>query len=467
MPVSTRARERKAAEVSANVHFLRSSVVGQSNVVHSTEQSAKKRKQQQRRKSTERQRASPAKKAAVQAKDAVYRRKRRADAPAEVQASEQARDTKHHQEMRADMPEDRRATLRAQNTAHNAMSRAQMSDEQRQEAYAQRQEIEAYERARVAPMTEHDHIRKGSHTCDTTEHLKYVTHIGFDQRRTEFPAVLEDLSDCTADTLEKRWACAKEYKAAMCDRMYHTLPCACCGDRVPKSSMHVDIGEDTLVRENRPVPLLDSLISTNSENALRVRLLNGTKDYALHESYADKPSVSICSPCYEQLAAKFPRVPKLSLKGLDIGVRPMVHLLADGCAPLMQLPCLKPVERMIVSPVMHTRYMTTAYNQTTHQHQSVALSGHITAFPKPTPEKLDAALRKKFPASIAELHNVIHLVLVTAGTREEALEKARFIPELTVDGRVVQLWANHLSHAWSQVDIDLLKVRMLIIIHRP
>ena len=71
MPVSTRARERKAAEVSANVHFLRSSVVGQSNVVHNIalEQSAKKRKQQKRRKSTERQRASPAKKAAVQAKD--------------------------------------------------------------------------------------------------------------------------------------------------------------------------------------------------------------------------------------------------------------------------------------------------------------------------------------------------------------------------------------------------------------
>jgi len=173
----------------------------------------------------------------------------------------------------------------------------------------------------------------------------------------------------------------------------------------------------------------------------------------LHESYG-MDLVSLCKDCDKALSKG--TLPRLCLKLLDIGIRPSVALMGEGCAPAMPLPDLTVVERMIVSPVKHTRYMTTAYNQT-GQTQNVALAGHITAFPKPTPEKVDAALRKEFPASIAELGEMVSLVLVTAGSREEALQKARTIPELTVDGRKVHLWAKQMAHAWSQVDIPLLQ----------
>lgn len=256
------------------------------------------------------------------------------------------------------------------------------------------------------------------------------------------------------EDLEGRWKQAQEYRTAMCDRMYHTLPCGCCGNRVPKSTMRTGVDEATPLHETETACLLDPLLSCDTENSTRVRLLDGTKDFCLHESYDMDLSVSLCKDCDKALSKG--TLPRLCLKLLDIGIRPSVALMGEGCAPAMPLPDLTVVERMIVSPVKHTRYMTTAYNQT-GQTQNVALAGHITAFPKPTPEKVDAALRKEFPASIAELGEMVSLVLVTAGSREEALQKARTIPELTVDGRKVHLWAKQMAHAWSQVDIPLLQ----------
>ena len=163
--------------------------------------------------------------------------------------------------------------------------------------------------------------------------------------------------------------------------------------------------------------------------------------------------MSLCTPCHRDLTrSPDPKLPRLCLKTVDVGSWPKGRLLGEQ-GDVVDLPPLSVLERLVVSPVQHSRYLTTAYDQRTHQTRSVSLSGHITAFSKPTPKQLDEALQQHFPASVAETGHLVQLVLVTADSKEAALEKARHIEELKVNGRLVHLWSQHIATAWEKLDI--------------
>ena len=239
----------------------------------------------------------------------------------------------------------------------------------------------------------------------------------------------------------------------MRERMFDTRPCACCGIRVPETTMQMDIREGP----ESPLNLLFSEETDEQPNPTRVKLENGSQDYVLHGSYAGKPTASLCTPCHRDLTrSPNPRLPRLCLKTVDVGSWPKGRLLGEQ-GDVVDLPPLSVLERLVVSPVQHSRYLTTAYDQRTHQTRSVSLSGHITAFSKPTPKQLDEALQQHFPASVAETGHLVQLVLVTADSKEAALEKARHIEELKVNGRLVHLWSQHIATAWEKLDIPFLQ----------
>ena len=428
--------------------------------------------------------------AAEEARNTAQHQARRANLPDEDRAAIHAQDAAQHQARRANLPDEDRAAIQAQDAAQHAARFAAMTPAEQQEFTARKVEKEAQrvaglpenrrvtrqmtrqqaaqgearqaqhreheagrrEVAAQAPAVVNEATRQGKPTCDINQHLEYCTQGGSTPGRYEAQDVLDEMEESSTD-FEDRWKQAKLYEAKLRERMYDTRPCACCGIRVPEASMQRDVREGP----ESPLNLLISVESDKQPNPTRVRLANGTQDYVLHSSYAGEPAVSLCAPCHRQLTrSPEPRLPRLCLKTVDVGSWPKGRLLADD-GDMVELPPLSVVERLVVSPVRHSRYLTTAYDQSSHQSRSVGLSGHITAFSKPTPQQLDEALLQHFPASLAELGNLVQLVLVTADSKEAALEKARNIDELKVNGRLVHLWCKHITEAWSKLDLPLLQ----------
>ena len=404
----------------------------------------KRRIQKIRQKSTERRRAPPEKKAAVQAKDTAQHAARFAAMTPAEQQEFTARKVENEAQRVAGLPEDRRVTRQ--------MARQQAAQTETRKVKHQHSDAHRREVAAQAPAVVSEATRQGKPTCDINQHLEYCTQGGSTPGRYGAQDVLDEMEESSTD-FEERWKQAKLYEAKLRERMYDTRPCACCGIRVPEASMQRDVREGP----ESPLNLLISVESDKQPNPTRVRLANGIQDYVLHSSYAGEPAVSLCAPCHRQLTrSPEPRLPRLCLKTVDVGSWPKGRLLADD-GDMVELPPLSVVERLVVSPVRHSRYLTTAYDQSSHQSRSVGLSGHITAFSKPTPQQLDEALLQHFPASVAELGNLVQLVLVTADSKEAALEKARNIEELKVNGRLVHLWCKHITEAWSKLDLPLLQ----------
>ena len=373
--------------------------------------------------------------------------------PAKQQAMKARKVEKETQRV-AGLPEDRRVTRQMTRARAEAARIEHLPPEMLEEHRVNRSQDESRYRTRQATTQAalDEATRQGKPTCDINEHLEYCTQGGSTPGRYGAQDVLDEMEESSTD-FEDRWKQAKLYEAKLRERMYDTRPCACCGIRVPEASMQRDVREGP----ESPLNLLISVESDKQPNPTRVRLANGTQDYVLHSSYAGEPTVSLCDPCHRQLTrSPEPRLPRLCLKTVDVGSWPKGRLLADD-GDMVELPPLSVVERLVVSPVRHSRYLTTAYDQRSHQSRSVGLSGHITAFSKPTPQQLDEALLQHFPASLAELGNLVQLVLVTADSKEAALEKARNIEELKVNGRLVHLWCKHITEAWSKLDLPLLQ----------
>ena len=373
--------------------------------------------------------------------------------PAEQQAFYDHKAEKQAQRV-AGLPEDRRVTRQMTRARAEAARIEHLPPERLEEHRVNRRQDESRYRTRQATTQAaiDEATRQGKPTCDINAHLEYCTQGGSTPGRYGAQDVLDEMEKSSTD-FEDRWKQAKLYEAKLRERMYDTRPCACCGIRVSEASMQRDVREGP----ESPLNLLISVESDKQPNPTRVRLANGTQDYVLHSSYAGEPTVSLCDPCHRQLTrSPEPRLPRLCLKTVDVGSWPKGRLLADD-GDMVELPPLSVVERLVVSPVRHSRYLTTAYDQKSHQSRSVGLSGHITAFSKPTPQQLDEALLQHFPASLAELGNLVQLVLVTADSKEAALEKARNIEELKVNGRLVHLWCKHITEAWSKLDLPLLQ----------
>jgi hypothetical protein len=92
----------------------------------------------------------------------------------------------------------------------------------------------------------------------------------------------------------------------------------------------------------------------------------------------------------------------MCLKTYDIGPWPNVLFENDVSLTLFKHPTF--VERIVMSPLMHTTYLTTGYHVSGEKYTPEGqLSGYITAFPKPLPTTIKEALEEHFPLSIPQL----------------------------------------------------------------
>ena len=97
---------------------------------------------------------------------------------------------------------------------------------------------------------------------------------------------------------------------------------------------------------------------------------------------------------------------KSILKTYDVGPWPSVVFENDVSLTLFKNPTF--VERIVMSHLMHTKYLTTRYHVSEEKYTPQGqLSGHFTAFPKPLPGTNKDALEEHFPLSIPQLEGII------------------------------------------------------------
>ncbi len=100
------------------------------------------------------------------------------------------------------------------------------------------------------------------------------------------------------------------------------------------------------------------------------------------------------------------------------------YLKNDVSLTLFKRPTF--VERILMSPLMHTKYLTTGYHVSGEKYTPQGqLSRQITVFPRPLPRTIKEALEEHFPLSISQFENIIQIVLITATSDDEAREKAK------------------------------------------
>ncbi len=94
-----------------------------------------------------------------------------------------------------------------------------------------------------------------------------------------------------------------------------------------------------------------------------------------------------------------------------------------------------------MSPLMHTKYLTTGYHVSGENYTPEGqLSGHITTFPKPLPATIKEALEEHFPLSISQLESITQIVIITATSEDEAIEKAKSIEGMQILAFWLDLW---------------------------
>ena len=294
-----------------------------------------------------------------------------------------------------------------------------------------------------------EQIRVGGPSCDINAHLNYVTGTGTDPKlHADIAHLLDEVAQCTKPDLVDQWAQAVKLEDRLKERMFDTAPCACCGELKPVSSMQLEISEN-----HHPdiLELLVSEITPEIRRPTRVALSTGQREYAIHESYQGQPHVSVCNQCYKCLAGDDPRVPQLCIKTVDIGPWPTIIL--DGISTPLKEPTL--IERIVISPVVTTKYVTTGYDVDRAKNRPAGhLTGHITAFPSASPGEVGEALQRFFPKSIQSLTDVQQIVLVTAGNAAEARGKAKHMAGMYVSGFWVKHWCEHMQQTYEEYGIQ-------------
>jgi hypothetical protein len=172
--------------------------------------------------------------------------------------------------------------------------------------------------------------------------------------------------------------------------------------------------------------ILDILISCGTEKIKRpsrIRLSTSLNDYVIPYSYIGKSFFDICNLCHKSLSKAEPKLLEMCLKTYDIGIWPSVLFENDVLSTLFKRPTF--VERIVMSPLMHTKYLATGYHVSGEKYTPEGqLSGHITAFPKPLPTTIKEALEDHFPLSISQLDSIFQIVLIITTSDDEAREKA-------------------------------------------
>ena len=89
----------------------------------------------------------------------------------------------------------------------------------------------------------------------------------------------------------------------------------------------------------------------------------------------------------------------MCLKTYDLG--PWPSLLFENIVSLTPFKQSTFAERIVMCPLMHTKYLTTRYHVSGEKYTPQAqLSGHITALPKPLPTTNKDAVGEYLPLSI-------------------------------------------------------------------
>jgi hypothetical protein len=116
----------------------------------------------------------------------------------------------------------------------------------------------------------------------------------------------------------------------------------------------------------------------------------------------------------------------MCLKTYDVGPWPSVLFENDVSLTLFKRPTF--VERIVMSPLMHTKYLSTEYHVSGKKYiPQGQLSGHITAFPNLLHGTIKEAPEEHFPLSILQLESIIQIVLISISSDDEARKKAKRI----------------------------------------
>ena len=372
----------------------------------------------------------------------------------DAERMQQLRDnrTVEEQERVAQQDAERMQQLRDNRTAEERRRVLEQQGVRRQAAIAAERETETWK---------NEQTRRGTIYSDIDAHLNYCTST------SEVPTPPEETKEeKRRRSIRETYKAAKEIEHALRSEMFDTVVCACCGWRLPE-------GEMVQEPQEPGGQILEQLTSRQSEwmpRPTRIKLVRhassstqaGSQDYSIHHSYEGKDSVRICKICYKALAKN--ELPELCIKTVDVG-EPPKGILKPGDGATQVLPPLKFAERLLVSPVKHNYFLTTIYDKKTKKVRHDGLKGHVTSFITAPPEDVASALTEHYPASIAELGNIIKVVLITGGTKEEAIERAKkSMAGMEVDPRKVLLWCEHIDEQYGRRNWHYLQVTYPILL---
>ena len=370
-------------------------------------------------------------------------------------AEQQRRDNRTHEE---------RNRIAAQQAHAEQQRRDNRTDEQRrlilEQQRLRRQAAIAAERE--TEQWKNEQTRRGTIYSDIDAHLNYCTST------SEVPTPPEETKEGKRRrSIRETYKAAKEIEHALRSEMFNTVVCACCGWRLPEGEMVQEpqepggqILEQLRSRQSEwmPRPTRIKLIIRHASSSTQA----GSQDYSIHHSYEGKDSVRICKVCYKALAKN--ELPELCIKTVDVG-EPPKGKLKPGDSATQVLPPLKFAERLLVSPVKHNNFLTTIYDKKTKKVRHDGLKGHVTSFITAPPEDVASALTENYPASIAELGNIIKVVLITGGTKEEAIERAKkSMVGMEVDPRKVLMWCEHIAEQYGRRNWHYLQVTSPILL---
>ena len=397
---------------------------------------------------------------AQQAHAEQQRRDNRTDEQRKRISAQQAHAEQQRRDNRTDEEQERVARQDAERQQQQRDNRT--AEERRRVLEQQRVRRQAAIAAeRETPQWKNEQTRRGTIYSDIDAHLNYCTST------SEVPTPPEETKEeKRRRSIRETYKAAKEIEHALRSEMFNTVVCACCGWRLPE-------GEMVQQPQEPGSQILEQLTSRQSEwmpRPTRIKLVRhassstqaGSQDYSIHHSYEGKDSVRICNVCYKALAKN--ELPELCIKTVDVG-EPPKGKLKPGDSATQVLPPLKFAERLLVSPVKHNYFLTTIYDKKTKKVRHDGLKGHVTSFMTAPPEDVASALTEHYPASIAELGNIIKVVLITGGTKEEAIERAKkSMVGMEVDPRKVLLWCEHIVEQYGRRNWHYLQVTFPILL---
>lgn len=163
-----------------------------------------------------------------------------------------------------------------------------------------------------------------------------------------------------------------------------------------------------------------------------------------------KTTVNMCKDCHKCLQRKV--VPHGSLVRVDPGCIPT----ADNPEEQLLQPTL--IEETLLALLRPCRYTIVLRPGDSNQPSStrqISLSGHVVAFPNPSPEMLAST----FPCALEDLPSHIQVIfLKSAKTKEEVISMAKNSPALHVRGKQIVLWAWHLARVYAESGVQGIQI---------